>query len=36
MRIYIFEVEILIEPRDEEYASCALNFMTFGNMSQKL
>jgi len=26
----------LIEGGDEEYLSCALNFTTFGNMSQKL
>jgi len=36
MRICIFEAEILLEPGDEDYISCALNFMTFGNTSQKL
>jgi len=36
MRICILKAEILIEPGDEEYVSCALNFMTFGNTSQKL
>jgi len=35
-RICIFEAEILIEHGDEEYVSCALNFMIFGNKSQKL
>jgi len=28
--------ETLIEGVDKEYLSCALNFKTFGNMSQKL
>jgi len=32
----MFEAEILIKPGDKEYVSCALNFMTFGNTSQKL
>jgi len=36
MKISIFEAEILIELEDKEYVSCALNFMTFGNTSQKL
>jgi len=36
MRICIFEAEILIEPGVKEYVSLALNFMTFGNTSQKL
>jgi len=36
MKLCIFEAEILIELGDNEYVSCALNFMTFGNMSQKL
>jgi len=35
-RYFIFLAEILIEGRDEEYLSYALNFMTFGSMSQKL
>jgi len=32
----LFQVEILIECRDQEYLSCVQNNMTFGNMSQKL
>jgi len=36
MMIHIFYIEILIEGVDEVYLSYKLNFMTFGNMSQKL
>jgi len=32
----MFLVEILTEGKDKEYLSYALNFMTFGNMNQKL
>jgi len=33
---YVFQAEILIEGGDEDYLLYALNFMTFGIMSQKL
>jgi len=36
VEICIFCTEILIEGGDEEYLLFILNYMTFGNMSQKL
>jgi len=36
MRICIFEIEILIEPGDEEYVSYTQNFMTFGKYETKV